>query len=72
MAQLAKKGLNMTKQTIDITPSWKSTSEIIIMVLQNKKVSAKGLQNAFEMIREMGNNLDIANKELNKLAKEKG
>ena len=62
----------MIKQKIDITPSWKSTSEIIIMVLQNKKVSAKGLQNAFEMIREMGNNLDIANKELNKLAKEKG
>ena len=60
----------MTKQTIDITPSWKATSEIIIMVLQNKKVDAKGLQNAFEMIREMGSNLDLANKELNKLTKE--
>lgn len=60
----------MTKQTIDITPSWKATSEIIIMVLQNKKVDAKGLQNAFEMIREMGSNLDLANKQLNKLAKE--
>ena len=42
----------------------------LIMVLQNKKVDAKGLQNAFEMIREMGSKLDLANKELNKLAKE--
>lgn len=61
----------MIKQKIDITPSWKSTSEIIIMVLQNKKLDAKGLQNAFEMIREMGSNLDLANNELKKLAKEK-
>ena len=61
----------MIKEKIDITPSWKSTSEIIIMVLQNKKLDAKGLQNAFEMIREMGINLDLANNELKKLAKEK-
>jgi len=61
----------MIKQKIDITPTWKSTSEIIIMVLQNKKLDAKGLQNAFEMIREMGSNLDLANNELKKLAKEK-
>ena len=61
----------MTKKTINITPSWKSYSEIIIMVLQNKKLDAKELQNAFEMIREMGSNLDLANNELKRLAKEK-
>jgi len=61
----------MIKQKIDITPSWKATSEIIIMVLQNKKLDAKGLQNAFEMIREMGSKFDLANNELKKLAKEK-
>jgi len=61
----------MIKQKIDITPSWKSYSEIIIMVLQNKKLDAKELQNAFEMIREMGSNLDLANNELKRLAKEK-
>lgn len=62
----------MIKQKIDITPSWKSTSEIIIMALQNKKLDEKVLQEAFEMIREMGSNLDLANNELKKLAKEKG
>ena len=62
----------MTKETIDITPSWKTTSEVIILVLQNKNLDAKGYQNAFEMIREMGSNLDLANNELNKLAKEQG
>ena len=57
----------MTKQTISITPNWKTTSEIVIMVLQNKKLDAKGLQNAFEMIREMGIKLDYANEQLQKL-----
>jgi len=57
----------MTKQTISIAPNWKTTSEIVIMVLQNKKLDAKGLQNAFEMIREMGTKLDYANEELQKL-----
>ena len=57
----------MTKQTISITPNWKTTSEIVIMVLQNKKLDAAGLQNAFEMIREMGTKLDYANEELQKL-----
>ena len=57
----------MTKKTISIAPNWKTTSEIVIMVLQNKKLDAKGLQNAFEMIREMGTKLDYANEELQKL-----
>jgi len=59
----------MTKeqQTISIAPNWKTTSEIVIMVLQNKKLDAKGLQNAFEMIREMGIKLDYANEQLQKL-----
>ena len=57
----------MTKETISIAPNWKTTSEIVIMVLQNKKLDAKGLQNAFEMIREMGTKLDYANEELQKL-----
>ena len=48
----------MIKQKIDITPSW-------------KKLDAKGLQNAFEMIREMGSKFNLANNELKKLAKEK-
>jgi len=57
----------MTKKTINIAPSWKSYSEIIIMVLQNKKLDAKEFQNAFEMIREMGTKLDYAKEELQKL-----
>ena len=62
----------MTKQTIDITPSWKTASEILIMALQNPKLSKEGFDEGMEQIREMASKLDIACKELNKLAKEKG
>jgi len=62
----------MTKQTIDITPSWKAASEILIMALQNPKLSKQGFDDGMATIREMASKLDIACKELNKLAKEKG
>jgi len=62
----------MTKQTIDITPSWKAASEILIMALQNPKLSKEGFDDGMATIREMASKLDIACKELNKLAKEKG
>ena len=52
---------------INIAPNWKTTSEIIIMVLQNKKLDANGFQDTFEMIREMGSKLDLANEKLKKL-----
>ena len=60
----------MTKQTIDITPSWKAASEILIMALQNPKLSKEGFDDGMATIREMASKLDIACKELNKLAKE--
>ena len=59
----------MTKQTIDITPSWKAASEILIMALQNPKLSKQGFDDGMATIREMASKLDIACKELNKLAK---
>ena len=59
----------MTKQTIDITPSWKTASEILIMALQNPKLSKEGFDEGMAQIREMASKLDIACKELNKLAK---
>ena len=59
----------MTKQTIDITPSWKAASEILIMALQNPKLSKQGFDDGKATIREMASKLDIACKELNKLAK---
>jgi len=62
----------MTKQTIDITPSWKAASEILIMALQNPKLSKQGFDDGMATIREMASKLDIACNELNKLAKEKG
>jgi len=62
----------MTKQTIDITPNWKTASEILIMALQNPKLSKQGFDEGMATIREMASKLDIACKELNKLAKEKG
>ena len=62
----------MTKQTIDITPSWKAASEILIMALQNPNLSKEGFDDGMATIREMASKLDIACKELNKLAKEKG
>ena len=60
----------MTKQTIDITPSWKAASEILIMALQNPNLSKEGFDDGMATIREMASKLDIACKELNKLAKE--
>ena len=62
----------MTKQTIDITPNWKTASEILIMALQNPKLSKQGFDDSMATIREMASKLDIACNELNKLAKEKG
>jgi len=62
----------MNKQTIDITPNWKTASEILIMALQNPKLSKQGFDEGMATIREMAGKLDIACKELNKLAKEKG
>ncbi|MDB2441726.1 hypothetical protein N9W20_00210 [Candidatus Pelagibacter bacterium] len=59
----------MTKQTIDITPNWKTSGEILIMALQNPKLSKQGFDEGMETIREMASKLDIACKELNKLAK---
>ena len=62
----------MTKQIIDITPNWKTASEILIMALQNPKLSKQGFDEGMATIREMASKLDMACKELNKLAKEKG
>ena len=62
--------LVMTKQTIDITPNWRTASEILIMALQNPKLSKEGFDEGMAQIREMASKLDIACKELNKLAKE--
>ena len=61
----------MSKQTIDITPNWKTSGEILIMALQNPKLSKQGFGEGMAQIREMASKLDIACKELNKLAKEK-
>ena len=57
----------MTNKTINIAPDWKTSAEIIILVLQNKNLDNRGYQNVFEMVREMGSNLDFANHKIKKL-----
>ena len=51
----------MTKETIDITPSWRNCGEIIIMTLQNAKLSKEGYEQVFYNIRDMARKLDEAN-----------
>jgi len=57
----------MANKTINIAPDWKTSAEIIILVLQNKNLDNRGYQNVFEMVREMGSNLDFANHKIKKL-----
>jgi len=51
---------------INITPNWKTTAQIVIMVLQNPNLDAKGFKNAFDIITEMGQKLDLANDHMEK------
>ena len=55
------------KKTINITPSWKVSAEIIILALQNKKLDNKGLENVFYNIRDMAQKLDKANENIKRL-----
>ena len=51
---------------INIAPNWKTTAQIVIMVLQNPNLDAKGFKNAFDIITEMGQKLDLANDHMEK------
>lgn len=51
----------MSKETINITPSWRNCGEIIVMTLQNPKLSKKGFEDVFYNIRDMARKLDEAN-----------
>ena len=55
---------------INITPNWKTTAQIVIMALQNPNLDSKGFKNAFDIITEMGQKLDLANKYITNLKKE--
>ena len=55
---------------INITPNWKTTAQIVIMVLQNPNLDSKGFKNAFDIITEMGQKLDLANEHITNLKKE--
>ena len=50
------------ESTIDITPSWVTCGEVIIMALQNPDLDQKGFDNSFEFIRDMAQKMDQANK----------
>jgi hypothetical protein len=54
-------------KTINITPNWQAVAGIVIMVLKNPKQSPDGLKDAFDTITEMGEKLDLANKQIAKL-----
>ena len=56
--------------TISIAPNWKTSAQIVIMVLQNPNLDSKGFKNAFDIITEMGQKLDLANEHITKLKKE--
>jgi len=42
----------MTKQTIDITPNWKTSGEILIMALQNPKLPKEEKEQYKQTIKE--------------------
>ena len=50
------------EKMIDITPSWVTCGEIIIMALQNPDLDQKGFDNVFVNIRDMAQKMDQANK----------
>jgi hypothetical protein len=62
---------NKMSNKIDITPSWETAGEILIMALQNKKLDKKGFDNVFANIRDMASKMDLANNIIRKLKEEK-
>jgi hypothetical protein len=58
-----EKVIKLSSKTIDITPSWRSTVEIMLLVLNNPKASKESKQDCHEELLRLADIVDNLKKQ---------